>query len=330
MSLSVIHQPHDKFIKLSLGEPRVAQEFFTEHLPPSILQVMNLATLKLQNHSFIDENYKGSEADVIYSVQVSHTTAYLFLLCEHQSTVYSVDCFSFVGLSGATDGTAFKATSWTTIALSLSTGDIHGSCTLERYIKYFRIIWKSELLAEEWLFKFFQLLNIHQLNDEDIRRRQWCGLVEFALKYKQVRDFKKFLKTLLPWIREMEQKGSSGFSLSKIVLKYVLDGTETQDFDLFAKSIQEYLSPELGEEIMTLAQELIQRGHRQGISQGISQGIHQGIHQGGVAVLTRLLKRRFQQVPPSYLIKIEQANAETLLSWSEKILEAKSLEEVFE
>ena len=69
---------------------------------------------------------------------------------------------------------------------------------------------------------------------------------------------------------------------------------------------------------MTLAQELIQRGQ------------HQGIHQGEAAVITRLLKRRFHQVPSSYLTRIEQADAETLLSWSDKILDAKSLEEVFE
>ena len=73
---------------------------------------------------------------------------------------------------------------------------------------------------------------------------------------------------------------------------------------------------------MTLAQELIQRGQH--------QGIQQGIHQGEAAVITRQLKRRFRQVPASYLTRIEQADAETLLSWSDKILDAKSLEEVFE
>ena len=39
---------------------------------------------------------------------------------------------------------------------------------------------------------------------------------------------------------------SSGFSLSKIVLKYVLDGTEAHDILFIClKSIQEHLSPAL-------------------------------------------------------------------------------------
>jgi len=87
MSLSVIHQAHDKFVKLSLGEPRVALEFFTEHLPASFLKAIDLTTLQLQKQTFIDEHFKNSEADIIYSVQAAQETAYLFLLCEHQSTI---------------------------------------------------------------------------------------------------------------------------------------------------------------------------------------------------------------------------------------------------
>ncbi len=75
-----------------------------------------------------------------------------------------------------------------------------------------------------------------------------------------------------------------------------------------------HLSPELRGEVMTLAQQFEQKG----------------IQQGEVAVVTRQLKHRFQYIPESYLIRLRQADAETLLLWSEKILDAKTLEEVFE
>lgn len=71
------------------------------------------------------------------------------------------------------------------------------------------------------------------------------SIFRIKLKYKQVRDFKQFLKILPPWIREIEQNGSAGFSLSKTVVKYDLDGTEAQDIHLFVQSIQEHLSSEL-------------------------------------------------------------------------------------
>ncbi len=310
MASSVIHQPHDKFLKLSLGEPRVAQEFFTEHLPPTVLEKMNLATLKLENRSFIDENFKNSEADVIYSVQVAQTTAYLYLLCEHQSTVDPLIAFRLGSYRMRLMELHLKQNPGQPLPLVYPLVIYTGQAPWNAPLNIFELFGNQQALAEEWFFKPFQLLDIHQLDDEDIRRRQWCGLVEFSLKYKQVRDFKQFLKTLLPWVREIEQQGSPGFSLGKIVLKYTVDGVEGQDFDFFKESIREYLSPALGEEIMTLAQELQQKGE--------------------ATVITRLLKHRFHDVPESYLTQIKQADEETLLSWSDKILDAQSLEEIFE
>lgn len=72
----------------------------------------------------------------------------------------------------------------------------------------------------------------------------------------------------------------------------------------------------------TMAQELMRRGQE--------KGIVQGVHQGEAAMIIRQLNRRFHQVPESYLSQIQQADAETLLVWGERILEAKTLEEVFE
>ena len=82
-----IHQPHDKFFKISMSEIHVARDFFAAHLPAEILQKADLTTLKLQKQSFIDEVYKSSEADVVYTVKLDHSLAYFYLLCEHQSEV---------------------------------------------------------------------------------------------------------------------------------------------------------------------------------------------------------------------------------------------------
>ena len=270
---SIIHQPHDKFFKLSMSEWRVANEFFTEHLPPTVLEKLNLRTLKLENHSFIDEHYKGSEADVIYSVMMGDAKCYLFLLCEHQSTVDHLIAFRLWVYMIRLMEMHLKQNPSQPLPfiypLIIYTGQDIWDAPLDLFS-----LFGDPQLAQEWLLKPFQLLDIHQIEDDEILKRRWSGLVEFALKYRQVRDFKKFLKTLLPWVKEIEKSDSSGFSLGKNVLKYILDGTEAKDFDLFAKGIQEYLSPELGDEIMTLAQQLQQTG----------------IHQGEVAVITRLIK----------------------------------------
>jgi hypothetical protein len=74
----------------------------------------------------------------------------------------------------------------------------------------------------------------------------------------------------------------------------------------------------------------IQEGMQQGIQEGMQQGIQEGIQQGEYAILQHQLQRKFRQIPPQYLDMLLKADSETLLRWSETILDAKSLAEVFE
>jgi hypothetical protein len=60
----------------------------------------------------------------------------------------------------------------------------------------------------------------------------------------------------------------------------------------------------------------------------IAQGIKQGVQQGEARILLRLLSARFGTLPPDAQNKVESADADTLLQWSERILDAKTLDEV--
>jgi len=46
--------------------------------------------------------------------------------------------------------------------------------------------------------------------------------------------------------------------------------------------------------------------------------------------LVRQLKFKFRIIPEHYQQKIDTADEETLMIWSERILEAKKIEEIFE
>lgn len=50
---------------------------------------------------------------------------------------------------------------------------------------------------------------------------------------------------------------------------------------------------------------------------------------GEAAVLTRLIRRRFGDIPKPITQQIAKADAETLLQWSDKFLDAANLEEIF-
>ncbi len=63
--------------------------------------------------------------------------------------------------------------------------------------------------------------------------------------------------------------------------------------------------------------------------QGLEQGREQGLQQGEASVLIRLMERKFGSLTTDQRQRIEAADADTLLAWSERILTASSAEEVF-
>jgi hypothetical protein len=58
------------------------------------------------------------------------------------------------------------------------------------------------------------------------------------------------------------------------------------------------------------------------------EGLQEGLKQGEARILLRQLSIRFGTLPPEIREKIETADAETLLQWSERILDAESLDDV--
>jgi len=54
----------------------------------------------------------------------------------------------------------------------------------------------------------------------------------------------------------------------------------------------------------------------------------EGRHEGEALVLLHLLRLKFGKIPDTIRQRIEQADADTLLTWSERILTAEHIEDV--
>lgn len=65
-----------------------------------------------------------------------------------------------------------------------------------------------------------------------------------------------------------------------------------------------------------------------GLQQGRQQGLQEGLQQGEAAVLIRQMERKFGPLTEAQRRRIEGADADTLLEWSENILTATRPEEV--
>ncbi len=92
-------QPHDALFRHTFGQIQEAKSFFQGYLPAEITSALNWDGLKLLNSTFVDEELRKSESDMLFEIpwtdevrgesdDPAARALYPYLLMEHQSTSY--------------------------------------------------------------------------------------------------------------------------------------------------------------------------------------------------------------------------------------------------
>jgi hypothetical protein len=74
--------------------------------------------------------------------------------------------------------------------------------------------------------------------------------------------------------------------------------------------------------------ETVEKWFRDAERKGRRQGLEKGLRRGRAQLLLRLVERRFGEVAPERRARIEAADAEQLLRWGDRLLDAASLAEM--
>ena len=75
--------------------------------------------------------------------------------------------------------------------------------------------------------------------------------------------------------------------------------------------------------------ESIDRWNREILEKGREEGLQEGRQQGEAQVVLRQLRLKFGPLAPEIEERVRSADADRLLVWSERILAAESLQDVF-
>ncbi len=81
-----IHHPNDKLLKATFSNPDNARAFFQNHLPQQISHAVDWNSLRLESSTFVDAQFATSESDLLFSLKLQQSDAFLYLLFEHQSS----------------------------------------------------------------------------------------------------------------------------------------------------------------------------------------------------------------------------------------------------
>jgi predicted transposase YdaD len=81
-----VAQPHDRFFKTLLSDPRQAGTLLRERLPKAIAECFSEEPPVLVDGTFVDKELSSHLTDRLYSVQtVQGRRAFLYILIEHKS-----------------------------------------------------------------------------------------------------------------------------------------------------------------------------------------------------------------------------------------------------
>ena len=130
------------------------------------------------------------------------------------------------------------------------------------------------------------------------------------MKYIFDKDNKERLCEILPLILEITQH-ETALEVLEAILRYYVQATQNLD----EEDIREVLK------LTTIGDDLMQTF--------IDRYEQKGIQLGEAKVLLRQIELKFGTVSEQDRQRIESADAETLLIWSERVLTAESLTEVF-
>jgi predicted transposase/invertase (TIGR01784 family) len=268
---STILFPHDALFKKVFENQMVAKEFFLMHLPEEIKSMIDIENLKLEKETYIESDLTNSMSDVLFKTKFNDTDGYLYILIEHQSKTDSLMAFRlFKYMISICDR-----------HLNLNTGSkklpiIYPILFYQGKRKYktSRNLWDlfcKPALAKDIWNNDYQLVDLQNIHDEELKSNMWAGVFQFFMKYIFERNLLKIWEEIgdkLPQIARVEM----GYDFIKILLSYSLTKLEEND----KVAIEEFVYSKLrekkkGSTMVSIAQSWRNEGKAEGKAEGISE-----------------------------------------------------------
>jgi predicted transposase/invertase (TIGR01784 family) len=292
-----IHKAHDLAFKAAMQDLRVAQDFFSHHLPETIRERIDLTTLRLHRESFIEPELTELVADMLYSAVLkgendTEQRVFLYLLVEHLREPEVLMPWRAVKYTVRAIDQCLIETGSKTLPLIVPIVVYNGKRKPYPYsVSVFDLFGENKNLAKTFLFNQFQLIDLSQIPDETIREHQWCGLLEMVMKHIDARNITMYFDKISDLMKKLVLLNADDYILAMI--KYMIEKSEITDRAAFNNWTQSHLSPPLEEKTMTLAEQWMAEGYERGLQQGQqlrTEGYQQGKEEGLQEGLQKTLK----------------------------------------
>jgi len=319
-----IHHAHDKLFKAAFGDPATAAAFLRAELPAALAAAIHWPTLRIETGSFIDSQFRRSESDLLFSAGFGHEDAarpgLIYILFEHQVKEEPLLALRLLRYmlriwenwrKSHLQATHLPAL----IPVVLAQNAERWSCS-PRFLGLIDL--PPDLAAEMRPFIpdfSFQLIELATRSYTSLPGTPAGIMILRTMKAQRASE----LLTAPVWDEALLARLPS--DIHELLLRYIL--ASEIDIPAFNRRVNMLHQEDLKQRTMTLADQLIHKGHQEGRQEGRQESV-QALRKGIVA----LLEARFGLLPAGLTEAIESINDfEQLLVLQHRAISCPSAEE---
>ena len=272
---NVTPTPHDATFKQFLTQPEIARDFMLIHLPAELRAICDLSTLKLESGSFVEEDLRQYFSDVLYSLKTeAGSDSYIHVLIEHQSTpdkhmASRMFRYAVAVMQRHLDAGHKKLP--LVIPVLFYTGKRSPYPYSTRWLDEF----DNPELAGRLYSGDFPLVDVTVIPDDEIMTHRSMAALTLLQKHIHQRD----IATLTDQLVTLLMADTLSSPLVMTLIQYLIQAGESADSEAFVRELAQRV-PQHGDALMTIAQQLEQKGIEKGIQLGEQRGIEKGRNEG--------------------------------------------------
>ncbi|MEJ0036046.1 MAG: Rpn family recombination-promoting nuclease/putative transposase [Gammaproteobacteria bacterium] len=313
---------HDHSYKLLFSHPEMVRDLLEGFVCGEWIARLDLGTLERVSGAYVDDDLRARASDIVWRARCGER--YVYISIEFQSTVeqaMALRVFSYVILlyqelhrekKDCPDGRLPVV-----VPIVLYNGERRWSAP----DNLGSLLGESPEGTEEYRPQLrYLLIDEGRYDDRELAASRNLVAMLFRLEHgcrrDQIRDVASALMRQLESAGLVSLRRAFGVWLDRVFRARLARGRGEEVDELWEK--RSMLADRVDEWAAELRQEGLQEGRQEG-------------HQAGeVTLMTRLLHKRFGQVPTSILARLGGAHAAQIERWGERLFEASTLSEIFD
>lgn len=246
--------PHDAVFKTFLSCVETARDFIKIHLPPSLLEICKLDTLRLEPGNFVEDDLRPYFSDILYSLETISGRGYVHVLIEHQSSPDKLMSFRLMRYAVAAMHQHLQA-GYKTLPLVIPVLFYHGQQSPYKGAMNWLDHFDDADAARRLYSNAFPLVDITVIPDDEIMQHRSMAALTLVQKHIRQRDMVLLLDKLTHLFMLKEMSGQQ----ITVLVNYMVQAGNTQDVRTLLYELAQRV-PQHGEKLMTIAEQLREEG----------------------------------------------------------------------